>query len=178
MTRQQKIIFPSLVVILALTGLYVSKKQTQETRRQADIVESKARIESLKISLINQSQQRAVIQTHILNDTKSLTPQLKALIDESNLITFKTQQDFNDYEMKQGQVQEVITEKIINGLKTKNKKWNSYFKSKIRELELAEKNLNETRMQFSSVALKLAKDEKQIPITFLSDINLLQSVQK
>jgi hypothetical protein len=141
------------------------------------IEQLKTEVEKNKSKFMDYSLKRSELQTKILKETKSMTSTLEKLISETQQAQFVQQEDFNNYEQKQNEIQNVITQKIIDGLKSKDKKWQQYFQKNIKQLELVERDLNLARMKFSENINELSKKENKKAVTFLSDTALIENLK-
>lgn len=130
---------------------------------------------NLKLFL-DYSLKRSELQIKILTDTKANNAYLEKLALETQQIQFLQQEDFNNYEKKQNEIQTVITRKIINGLNSKDRKWQQFFRKSIKQLELVERDLNQARFKFSESAYELARKENKKAVTFLSDTALIENL--
>lgn len=167
------------VLILTLGLGFFFKKKNDEKREQlllqTAIAQLKDDIDKNRAQLVSLSFKRSEVQMKMLKDTKSLNLELEKLFTQTNQIPFVQQDDFNIYEQKQNEIQNVVTKKIIDGLKSKDKKWQQYFQKNMKQLELVERDLNQVRMKFSESVYDLAAKENKKAVTFLSDTALIEN---
>lgn len=172
MVLKNKVIVSVLIFILVLVG-YAWKEQNQKLKianahKEKVHVLAKA-VEANKSELMVQSTKRALIQRKALTNYKLLNDPIKKLFVDLEKIQFQTQKDFNDYELLQNQIQKLIAKKIVQDINSINKD--------IKELEWSEKTLNEVRLKYSKAEVDLSKLKNRIPVTFLSDVQLIQAQQ-
>ena len=125
-------------------------------------------VDKKRSSFVKQSFTRSQAQQNLLDKFKRIDKSIQTALTESNNITFQKQTDFNDYEKHQNQVQKVLMAQISVAAKSKLKK-------EIDELEWSDKILNEARLNYSAAEVELSKLQNRTPVTFLSDVELLQS---
>jgi hypothetical protein len=178
--HKTKIFVVSCIVIVLTFGfvLKIKRDQKKEERQQVISLEQlKAEAEKNKVLFIDYSVKRSELQAKILKETQSMNSNLEKLISESQKIQFLQQEDFNSYEIKQNEIQNVIARKIIEGLKSKDKKRQEYFQKNIKQLELVERDLNQVRMKFSENIYEISKKENKKAVTFLSDTALIENLK-
>ena len=156
-------------VIIILSGFFLNQlyqKRMAQNIKNENLIKLTKVVEFKREELIEYSRKRSEVQLKFLNDYKLLNEPLKKIVIESDKIRFKNQKDFNDYEYYQNYIQGAITAKI--------KRVKNSDHINIKDLELSEKSLNEARLAFSENEIKLSKLHSRAPVTFLSDIQLLQ----
>lgn len=159
-----------IVIITGVSVLYKNNKLKQQKNLQMQ--QQVEKTETLREALVLESLKRSLVQQKIISSNKKLFESLKLTIQKSDQIEFKKQIDFNAYEAMQNEIQQAITKLP---LKTKNKKSNLETQKIISELEWADKKFNDARLKFSEAEISKSKLESKNPVTFISDIQLLQT---
>lgn len=169
---KNKLVVVIFLIIFILVGFGLHQ-QNQKSTAQKFLDEKISRlakdVESKRAELVSYSLKRSQIQQKVLSNYKLLNEPLKKVLADSDKIQFQSQKDFNDYEHLQNHIQNLIAKRIVQDLKSNNKD--------VKELEWSEKTLNEIRIQYSTKEIELSKIKNRSPVTFLSDVQLMQRQQ-
>lgn len=171
----KKLLIVSLLVVVGLIGytVYLRQQKNESAAQEKQEISKLAQaVDAQRAELINYSIKRSQVQKKLLDHYKLMTEPVKTRLASSTQIQFLQQKDFNDYEYSQNYIQNLLAKRIIQDLNQKTKDKNIV--EQIGELERLEKAFNEARINFSKKEIALSKKKNRAPVTFLSDVQILQ----